>query len=173
MLVLDDVHLLVDWQAAKSLSPAADILPLSALMEVQLVLLGLPEETDFLLKAYPQQGRRVRTRHVLTPFRWDAPSANSHSPQETPLPFLALLDQIDQVLPLDWSGLSDDALASRLFAASDGFLDLLVPLIQQATYRAIEQDVPTLSLELLAKAYDVHIATRWARHGKPNPFASG
>lgn len=165
LVVLDDVQFLVAWRAPKAHTPAAEILLVLSSMELQLVLSGLPEETDFLLNSYPQVGQRIRTRHVLTPFCWDP-----NDPEETSIPFRSLLDQIDQQLPLDESNLSDEALASRLFAASDGSLGLLVPLIRGAAFSAIERDVPTLTLDLLAESYNAHLASLLFRQGKPNPF---
>ncbi|HEY7413838.1 MAG TPA: ATP-binding protein [Ktedonobacteraceae bacterium] len=168
LVVLDDIQFLVDWNAPKALTPAAEILLVFSSMNLPVVLSGLPEEADFLLKAYPQVGRSIRTRHVLAPFHWDAPH-----PHEGSFLFRNLLDQIDQQLPLDRSNLSEEALASRLFAASDGFLGLLVPLIQQAALIAIEQDASMLTLDLLAKSYDARLAPLMVRQGKPNPFAAG
>lgn len=81
-----------------------------------------------------------------------------------------LLQQIDEALPLDPSGLSEELMACRFYFATRGYLGWIMQLIRKAASLAIERNSPQLNLELLAEAYEARIAVAPFATEMKNPF---
>src|SRR5262249_47930511 len=79
---------------------------------------------------------------------------------------------IDQSLPFDASGLSDEDTAYSFFYASDGIIGWIMKLIRYAAREAIQMQAATLSRSLLAAAYNACITNTTISAGKVNPFAT-
>lgn len=169
LIFLDEVHHLINMVDSPAFSrSSADILSflghLQKDLNLPLVLIGLPKETELLLQADPQLGARMEAPQVLSPFTWD--SSRSVTNQD----FCKLMHTIDQALPLDWSDLGTEEMAVRFFRASDGVLRPLMRLVRAATCQAIEEDAATLTMELLAEAYERVLANTGVGREKTNPF---
>ena len=133
-------------------------------LNLPLVLIGLPGETQVLLQAFPKLASRTQSLRVLDPYTWDA------AQPETVRDFCRLMHAIDQSLPLDCSDLGTEEMASRFFRASDGILRQVMRLVRTAALQAIEEGATTLRLDVLAQAYEDTLINPFKRDQEPNPF---
>lgn len=169
IIFLDDAHYLINMIDSPAFSrSSADILSfLSHLqkdLNLSLVLIGLPKEAELLLQADPRFESRMQAPLLLSPYTWDA------SRPETIRDFCSLMHTIDQVLPLDWSDLGTEEMAARFFCATDGVLRPLMRLVRSAACQAIEEGAPTLTMKILAEAYERVLANTGIGKEKTNPF---
>src|SRR5260370_31247945 len=130
-----------------------------------MVLTGKLGEADSILVANSQLDRRVGTALVLEPFEWD------RGRPETIKEFRTLLRDIDRALPLDPSDLQNEEMAFRFFYASDGYLGWIMEIIREAAIRAIDTGCSSLTMALLAAAYEARLAGTDIGDGKVNPFS--
>lgn len=131
--------------------------------EIPMVLIGLPEAKDVLNKN-PQLSRRFANRQTLEPFKFKTAEQIDE--------FRKFLYTIDMRLPLEKrSNLASYDMASRFYYASDGVVAYIMKLVRYGTKTALERKEESLSLEILADAFDLHV-----KHDKPekgNPFMKG
>ena len=161
MIFFDEIQHLIDPNTAKVLHHVSNFLKtLMISTHIPVILIGYQGEAERVLKGNDQLGRRVGVPRILAPFAWD------QTKQDTITEFRLILQEIDEALPLDPSGLSEELMACRLYYATRGYLGWMMQLIRKAASLAIERKCPQLNLELLAEAYEARIAT-------VAPFATG
>lgn len=167
LIILDEFQHFIDRDSEKVLRTVADWL--KVLIEdtgVPQVLLGLNEgsyanHADKIFDANPQLSRRFAHRHTLEPFRF--------SSTEEIEEFRTFLYIIDNSLPLGTSSrLADMDMATRFYYASDGVVAYIMKLIKKGTSMALQRNEELLTLDILAKAFDLHVLKD--KTSKINPF---
>jgi hypothetical protein len=167
LIILDEFQHFIDRDSEKVLRTVTDWL--KVLIEdtgVPLVLLGLnggsyANHAEIIFDANPQLSRRFANRHTLQPFKF--------SSEEEIDEFRTFLFMIDKSLPLEMrSGLADQDMATRFFYASDGVVAYIMKLIKRATSMILQRNDEKLTIDTLAKAFDMHVLSD--KPWKINPF---
>lgn len=126
---------------------------------IPVVLIGLPE-SDEILKANSQLGRRFSHRFRLLPFKWKDDDKKH---------FRNLIYTYDAQLPLpEQSDLAMGDMPARIFAASDGVIGYAIILLRFAAQYAVEENRPKIDLSILSKSFEKHIKPE--KPTKANPF---
>ena len=163
LLVLDEFQHFQDRDSQKVLKTVSDWLKL--LMEetgIPIVLIGLPYSHTILdTHGNEQLKRRFATRITLGPFGYES----SQERQD----FRRFLNMIDEKLPLaEKSNLADPSMALCVFEATGGVVAHVMKLIRRATVIALESNRETITLDILALAYEQRLASNDPE--KENPF---
>ena len=165
MIFVDEMQHIVDKQTERVLHHVSDFLKTIIIeTHIPMILIGRQGEADPVLKANAQLARRVGSPRILEPFAWD------RTKPETIQEFRVLLHQIDAALPLDRSGLGEEAMAYRFYYGTRGYLGWIMQVIRYAASAAIQRNCSRLHLELLAEAYQARIAGTALGYKKLNPF---
>ncbi len=168
IIFVDEFQHIVDKDTHHVLHAVADFLKdLINQTNVPMVLIGRIGEAERILTVNPQLDRRVGSPLILEPFAWDRQQATT-----TILEFRTLMEHIDQALPFDPSDLGEEDMAYRFFYATNGYLGHIMEIIRRAARDAIKAECATLTLPLLATAYDARIARTAMGIGKVNPFTA-
>ena len=163
LIMLDEFQNFIDSDSQKVLRTVADWLKnLLNHTRKPIILFGLPNsETIFYGENQMQLSRRFPYREALDPFKWN--------PEEARLEFRAFLKKLDDSLPLPQpSRLADPDMALRLYYASNGIVNYVMKTVRAAAHAAIEKSLPSLTLGLLAEAFDLEVKCIFPQ--KTNPF---
>jgi lysozyme family protein len=172
MIFVDEFQHIVDKETKRVLHAVADFLKdIINQTRVPMILIGRAGEAEPVLNVNPQLDRRIGSPLYLRPFVWDR-----ETPETTILEFRGVMEMIDQLLPFDYSGLSEESMAYRFYYATNGYIGWIIHIIRYAAHKAIKMNSPILTLEMLASAYNARIAmTAMGTIGsdgrrKENPF---
>lgn len=149
---LDEFQHLVDRDKKKVLRTVSDYLKTLIKDETKasLILIGIEDEAEQILKANEQLARLFGDPVILRPFSWD-----ETQPAKTIDVFRALLKQIESHLPLqEVSNLSELTRARQCFLACNGVLGYLMTLLREATRMALKTGHERLNDTLLTVAFD-------------------
>jgi GTPase SAR1 family protein len=163
LVMLDEFQNFIDSDSQKVLRTVADWLKnLLNHTKKPIILFGLPNSEDiFYGESQQQLSRRFPYRMYLTPFKWSTKDGRNE--------FRAFLKILDESLPLPASShLADPDIAIRLYSASNGIVNYVMKIVRAATHKAIDKSLSSLSLDLLAEAFDEEI--RHIFPSKPNVF---
>lgn len=120
--------------------------------------------SSIILKANEQLERRFSIRETIKPLAWQMQDG-----QKEGTALLRFLKYLDDGLPfIEKSMLDSEEMAFRIYYATDGIVGFLMKLIRRAAYFAIEKDLASLNLEVLAKAYEERLSHRDPT--RKNPF---
>ncbi len=164
IIFLDEFQHIIDRDSERVLRTTADWLKnLINSTKIPVVLLGMPNCTR-ILDANPQLRRRFSIRRSIDPFAW-----LKEENGKTDYPMRKLLKVIETKLPLEKaSNLSDPDMAKRIYCASGGVIDSIMKLVRCAAEFAIETGTEKITLDLLARAYDLELAAN--QPDLPHPF---
>ena len=164
MVMLDELQHVVDRESKKILQTVSDAIKnLIKTKHVACVLAGLEGEAEQVVDSNPQLARLFGDPIYLRPFEWNDKKPN------TIKEFCTLLSEIEKKLPLrDPSNLHENKLAYRVFVATDGLMGYVMMLIREATLVALDRGQESLTIDLLAEAFDLELAKE--RRGLQNPF---
>ena len=156
LIMLDEFHQFIDRDSYLILYGAADWLKnLIDETKISFALWGL-SYSSIILKANEQLERRFSMREAIKPLKWRMRNGKQEGPT-----FLNFLKYLDQGLPfVESSMLDSEEMAFRIYYATDGIVGFIMKLIRRAAYFAIEKDLPSLNLEVLAKAYEERLSHR-------------
>jgi hypothetical protein len=166
MIILDEFQHFIDRESQKVLKTISDWLKvLVNRTKLPIILIGMPKSETVLDAAGNEQlKRRFSARATLEPFSWGADKEQ----QEEMSIFLAQLDEaLDLFLP-EQSHLAGEEIACLIHIATGGIVDKIMKLIRGAARLALSRGIKSLDLDLLAEAYEEHLA-----NNKPecaNPF---
>lgn len=127
---------------------------------IPVVLMGLPRSA-YVLELNEQLRRRFSSRYSLDAF------AFTHADEIQQ--FRALLNAVQQQLPIPAFSLSEYAIAKRFYTATHGLMDYLAKIIDGALQIAALRHLTVLDLRILSEAF---VETVW--HDCPkelNPFS--
>ena len=164
IIFLDEFQHIIDRDSERVLRTTADWLKnLVNSTKIPVILLGMPNCTR-ILDANPQLRRRFSIRKSIEPFVWSRQENG-----KTEYPMRKLLKVIETKLPLEKaSNLADPDTAKRIYCASGGVIDSIMKLIRGAAEFAIETGTEKITLDLLARAYDLELAAN--QPDLPHPF---
>lgn len=164
IIFLDEFQHIIDRDSERVLKTTADWLKnLINSTKISVVLLGMPNCTK-ILDANSQLRRRFSIRKSIEPFAWLREENG-----KTDYPMRKLLKLIEMKLPLEKaSNLADPDMAKRIFYASGGVIDSIMKLVRGSAEFAIETGTEKITLELLARAYDLELAAN--QPDLPHPF---
>jgi Cdc6-like AAA superfamily ATPase len=149
LVILDEFQHFVDKDSKRVLKTVSDWLKnLIDQTEKPMILIGMPY-ADQILDAVgnEQLQRRFAVREQLDPFRWVT--------NEEQKEFRAFLKAVDDQLPLtESSHLSDPNIAFRFYCATNGVIAKVMKIVRRATELALVQLTESLTLDVLAEAYD-------------------
>ncbi|MBA3822339.1 MAG: TniB family NTP-binding protein [Ktedonobacterales bacterium] len=167
MVIIDELQHLINKERQHQIAHRVADFFKTILLEthVPMVVVGHTQEMQEIFAANSQLDRRFGTPRLLTPFMWDRAR-----PDDTIAEFCELLGTIDAALPLDPSGLGEEAMAYRFFYATNGYLGWVMHLVRHAAFAAIRTPCHGISLELLAAAYQERVAGTIMGKNKDNPF---
>lgn len=163
LIILDEFQHFIEPEGHKLLLNTANWLKnLIQLTNVPVVLIGMPHsECIFYCKDQGQLLRRFKKWREILPFSWKT--------KELEMEFRTVLNSIDEGLPLpEKSMLAAYVTAFNIMYATDGVIDYVATLIKKAAKLAIEHDMPTITNDLLADAFDEELVNVMAH--KKNPF---
>lgn len=165
MILLDEFHQFIDRDSYAILYGAADWLKnLIDDTKLPFALFGLGY-SSVILTANEQLERRFSIREKIAPFVWKLPNKTA---QNEPL-FFKFLKHLDNGLPFNKSSnLNSVEMAFRIYYATEGVVGFIMKLIRRAAFFAIEDDLESLNLKVLAKAYAERLAHRDLK--RKNPF---
>lgn len=164
IVFLDEFQHVIDRDSERVLKTTADWLKnLVNDTKIPVILLGMPNCTT-ILDANPQLRRRFSIRRTIKPFVWSRQENG-----KTEYPMRKLLKVIESKLPLEKaSNLADPDTARRIYCATGGVMDSIMKLIRGAAEFAIETGMEKITLDLLARAYDLELAAN--QPDLPHPF---
>ncbi len=164
LVILDDFHHLIDQATNRILEQVSDWLKvLIKETGIPFLVVGVEGKVERILEANAQLSRLFAVRQTLQPFRCDPTDATSIQEFER---FTSYAEQIIAT-PLA-ATLPRLELLHRLHYATDGVVGNLMNLLRYSAWLAKQQSQETISLPLLAAAFE----KRLSRHvkGKTNPF---
>jgi hypothetical protein len=145
LIIFDDCQHIAEGKQANTAYGAADVF--KALMKqtgVQIVCMGLPHATDFLIENGQLETLKDEELH-MKPFDLDLDEDSE---------YCAFLSLLSEHLPFDRKTLLQErSLALALFKASDGYIGTLTKLVNRAAELAIDEGSKALTIEHLAKVY--------------------
>ncbi|HJQ24665.1 MAG TPA: TniB family NTP-binding protein [Blastocatellia bacterium] len=161
LIMLDEFQHFIDQDSQRILLNVSDWLKnLINETNLPMILIGLPY-SDQVLDANVQLKRRFSSRQSLDPF--------SYKTDEQWEDFRRFLKAVDTMLPFnDRSHLADQSMAYRFYHASGGIVAYVMKIVRGAAKIAINQSIETLTLEVLAQAYEDALAGDNLE--KKNPF---
>jgi hypothetical protein len=142
MIILDEGQGMIKGPAIVAISEF--LKSLLNRVKCQIVLAGCP---DLLaVHQHSQLNRRLLPDIALLPYDWNT--------EEGRLEFLTLLSHLEKNMCLpDSSSLSNQAVARRLYAATDGCIGTITKYLSEALTRATKRGLTRIDLELLAEVY--------------------
>jgi hypothetical protein len=167
MIMLDEFHQFLDQDSYSILYGMTDWLKnLIDDTKCSIALWGLGY-SKYILKANEQLERRFSIRETIKPLAWHM----RKEPQEE-ISFFKFLKYLDGGLPfVEKSLLDSEEMAFRIYYATDGIVGFIMKLIRRAAYFAIEENLPSLNLMVLARAYDERLSHRDPTRKNPFNFA--
>lgn len=161
LVIFDEFQHLIDRDSDRVLQVASDwIKNFLNKTKIPVVLMGLPYSVR-ILKTNPQLRRRFSVRKELKAFVWESPEGQKG--------FLRFLKAIEMALPFkEKSHIYSLPTAFRLYCASGGLISNVMKVLRTAAIMAIERGMESLTMEILALAYDDEIASLYPGH--QNPF---
>ena len=133
---------------------------LLSVTKIPVVLAGMPNG-ELVIRSNPQLARRFSSRHYLMPFSVLNDDAQSE--------FRGVLKGIHSKIPIDCIALHDANIARKIFIATNGVMDYICKLIDQAFYLAQQTAKQEITLEILRQAFLDEI---WIDCPEPlNPFS--
>ncbi len=126
---------------------------------IPVVLIGLPD-CESVLNMNVQLARRFSARHYLKPFVFDT--------EEDQQEFRALLQTVQDSLPMPAVSLSDPEMAQRFYVATFGLIDFVCKLADTAVQLAAQYESRRIDSAILAEAFEEEV---WRDAPKKlNPF---
>lgn len=152
LIILDEFQHLIDRDSDKVLKVASDWLKnLLNYTGVPVVLIGMPSSVR-ILRDNEQLKRRFSARKDLLPFGWETADRQAD--------FIRFLKTLEKMLPLkEPSRLYSFETAFRIFCASGGVISNIMKIVRKAALLALERSQESISLDLLAIAYEDEIAS--------------
>lgn len=164
LVILDDFHHLIDQATNRILEQVSDWLKvLIKETGIPFLVVGIDGKVERILEANSQLSRLFALRQTLEPFGCDP--NNEASVQE----FGRFISYAEQIIPLPLvTALPRLELLHRLHYATEGVVGNLMNLLRYSAWLAQQQHQESISLPLLAAAFE----KRLAKHikGKDNPF---
>ena len=163
LIILDEFQHFIEPEGKKLLLNTANWLKnLIELTNVPVVLIGMPHsECIFYCKDQGQLLRRFKKWRSLEPFSWETEKLQDE--------FRKVINSLEVGLPLpEKSKLARFDSAFRIMYATDGIIDYVATLIKEAAKLAVKSDMPRITNELLAEAFDEVLSNVMAH--KKNPF---
>lgn len=159
VIFLDEFQHMIDPDKRKVMQSVSDWLKnLISDSELPVILVGLPHCVS-ILTANPQLNRRFSAQETLEPFRWDT--------QKDRKDYQDFLNEIDENLPFEKSGLGEPEMAQRMFAATRGSVGTTMKIIRYASHKAVSGKEDRLTPSRLSKAFKVRVLNR---QRAPDPF---
>jgi Cdc6-like AAA superfamily ATPase len=163
LIILDEFQHFVDWDSSKILKTVSDWLKnLIDETKVPVILVGMPY-SDIVLNEVgnSQLKRRFSSKQNLEFFGWTT--------NEEKKDFRGFLQVLDSQLPLaEFTHLSDETMAFRIYCASNGVVAYVMKILRRAAVIAIEQGRERIALDMLATAYDETVTSD--DPNRENPF---
>lgn len=149
LLMIDEFQHFTDTSRRSSGRDVTDWLKnLLNVAHIPVVLAGLPR-CDLVIRGNQQLARRFSSRYHLRPFSFDS--------NEAQMEFRGVLKLIQQCLPVKCLPLHDSNTARMLFVASNGVMDYVAKLIDQAVELSIRSGDGEISLLTFAQAFEDEI----------------
>ncbi len=164
MVILDDFHHLIDQETNRVLNKVSDWLKvLIKETNVPFMVVGVEGTVRRILDANAQLSRLFAIRETLRPFRWDA------GKPETLQEFAAFVAFAESAMGLPFSEeIEREDLLYRIHYATDGVVGNTMNLLRYGVALAQRQQMETLTLEVLAAAFNLRLAEHVR---KSSPFA--
>lgn len=163
MIILDDFHHLIDTETNRVLSKVSDWLKvLIKETHVPFLVVGVMGTVSRILQANAQLSRLFAVRETLHPFQW-----HSQTPEtiQAFMTFVAFAERMIGV-PLTTEIPREDLLY-RIYYATDGVVGNVMNLLRYGVALAQQQQVNTLTLDILAAAFQLRLAEHVRKN---NPF---
>lgn len=166
LIILDDFHHLIDTETNRILAKVSDWLKvLIKETGVPVMVVGIEGKVDLILCANSQLSRLFAIRRKLEPFKWDPKKPGTI--QE----FARFVEYAEQTISMRFSTeLRRTELLYRMYYATDGIVNNIMNLIRYAEVFAEERGIKTVTLDLLALAFDERLAQHLPH--KVNPFTA-
>jgi predicted AAA+ superfamily ATPase len=164
LIILDEFQHFIDKDSLKVLKTISDWLKLLIdNAKVPVVLMGMPYSRIILdTRGNEQLKRRFSLRRAIEPFRWGETSGEQKD-------FRNFLKLVDSQLPFNKRAeLAGKTMAFRFYCATNGVIYYVMDIIRVAALSAIKQSMETITLDLLADAYDESLASAYP--DRENPF---
>lgn len=167
LIILDEFQHLLNSKNEEVLDDVANTLKTLVIeTKIPVVLVGTTKAYQVFLVNF-QLARRVSDKITLKPF--------SISTAEDNRIFRKFLAEVDKLLPFDTpvelrTRLATEEMSTRFFAASNGYIDDIMRLIQDAGYSAIMNDSECITIEDLADAFENNPGQNNKAEG--NPFTT-
>lgn len=160
LLLIDEFHHFVEVNRRTVKRDVTDWLKnLLNVTRVGVVLAGLPSSEE-ALRCNQQLARRFSARLHLAPF--------TYFTDKKQLEFRGLLQCLQKQLPVECIDLHTDEVARRIFMATNGVIDYVIKLLEEACDLIRNGDFKFLDLSALSKAFTRSI---WAEApAELNPF---
>jgi hypothetical protein len=171
LVILDDFHHLIDKKTDRVLGQVSDWLKvLIKETGIPFLVVGIDGKVERILDANGQLSRLFAVRQTLTPFRCDP--ADAVSLQE----FARFVQYAEQAIAMTLpTTLTRLELLHRLHEATQGVVGNVMTLLRYAAWLTRQQSTvalsataqPTLTLPILAAAYDKRLAKHVKRPANP------
>lgn len=164
LIIIDEFQHFIDKDSLKVLKTISDWLKLLIdNAKVPVVLMGMPYSRIILdTRGNEQLKRRFSLRRSIEPFSWGATSKEQED-------FRNFLKFVDNQLPFNKrADLAGKIMAFRFYCATNGVVHYVMDIIREAALAAIKQSLKTVTLDVLAGAYDETLASAYP--DRENPF---
>lgn len=167
IIILDEFQHLISSKSKKVLNDIADtIKTLINETKIPVVLVGTTKANEVFVENN-EMARRISDKITLKPF--------SISTAENNLIFRKFLAEVDKLLPFDTPvelrlKLATNEMSTRFFAASNGYIDDIMRLIQDAGFSAITDGSGSITIGHLADAFENNPGQNQKAEG--NPFTT-
>lgn len=149
LLMIDEFQHFTDTARRSASRDVTDWLKnLLSVAHIPVVLAGLPR-CDQVIRGNQQLSRRFSSRYNLRPFPYDTPAKQ--------MEFRGVLKLIQQSIPVKCVPLHDANNARMIFVASNGVIDYVAKLIDQAVELARQSSEGEISLDIFAQAFEDEI----------------
>lgn len=166
MIFVDEFQHILDRDTQRVLNAVTDFLKdVINQSGIPMILIGQKGEAEPILRTNPQLSRRVGSPRYMHPFQWD------RTRPTTIAEFCTIMECIDLALPFDPSGLGQEDMAQRFFAATDGYLGWVMKLIRHGAHLAMVEHCSTLNRVIFQQSFDACIAGTALGEHKRNPFS--
>jgi DNA transposition AAA+ family ATPase len=160
MLFIDEFHHFYDSSRRTDARQVSDWLKnLLSHVQIPVVLTGLPRAA-MVIRMNEQLARRFSSAYYLRPFSFDTDEGKKE--------FRGVLKLIHSRLPLSCPELHEANLARRFYIATNGLIDYVAKILDEAIMLAAQFEIDELNLDLFATAFEESI-WRDAPHTL-NPF---
>ncbi len=165
IVLVDEFQQFVDRDNSRVLQNQCDwVKDLIDISRRAFIFCGMPWAVNILERPENQQlGRRIPIRRQLEPFGWKT--------EEERTSFRAFLKILESQLPLpERSRLASPSMAFRIFCATNGRVGKIMRLVRRAAELAVLEDMPSIDLAILARAYADRLMVDYP--DRINPFNS-